>query len=55
VTGTEKPNPYAVPLEDVVDAVRVPLNDQTTAQPAAPVDAPGWDERRRQDILAGGA
>ena len=55
MTGTEKPNRYAVRLEDVVDEVRVPVDEQTTQQPSAPVDAPGWDERRRQNILAGGA
>ena len=54
MTDAGTPNRYAIALDDLVDAVRVPVADQTTGQPTA-VPAPEPDEQQRQLRLAGGA
>jgi hypothetical protein len=55
VTDADVPSPYAVPLDDLVRAVRVPFAEQTAEQPTGPVPEPAPDEERRQLRLAGGA
>jgi hypothetical protein len=57
MVGTEPENKYAVTLDDLEAAVRVPLEDQASEQPSDPpdlTDAEQLDERR-QLRLAGGA
>ena len=57
MTGSESESKYAVTLDALEAAIRVPLEDQTTEQPSAPpdlTDAEQLDERR-QFRLAGGA
>ena len=53
----ERQSKYAVPLDELEAAVRVPLNDQVTEQAATgPVDdMAAWLDSRRQTRLAGGA
>jgi hypothetical protein len=48
---------YAVTLDDLEAAVRVPLEDQSTEQPSAPPDLTDTEQldERRQFRLAGGA
>jgi hypothetical protein len=57
VPDTEKPNQYAVTLEELEGQVRIPFEDQVTGQPgdAGTNLETWWDEQRRQLRLAGGA
>jgi hypothetical protein len=55
VTEAGASSPYAVPLDDLVRAARVPFDEQTTEQPTGQVPASDPDEERRQLRLAGGA
>jgi hypothetical protein len=55
VTATGPPSPYAVPLDDLVRATRIPIDEQTTEQPTGRAPAPEPDEDHRQLRLAGGA
>jgi hypothetical protein len=54
---SEPDNKYAVTFDDLEAAARVPLEDQTTQQTAAPPDVTDddWLDARRQARLAGGA
>jgi hypothetical protein len=47
---------FAVTLDDLVNEVRVPLEDQLTEQPSGGTaeDGSTWDEERRQLRLGGG-
>jgi hypothetical protein len=57
VPDAEKPNKYAVTLEQLEHQVHVPFEDQVTEQPGDAGTDPEtqWDEQRRQLRLAGGA
>lgn len=48
-------NPYAVPLQDLVDEVRVPADELVEVQSENSSSAWAWNEERRQTQLAGGA
>ena len=50
-------SPYAVPLDDLIESVRVPHDDQVAEQStdSEPGSRWAWDEQRRQRQLGGGA
>jgi hypothetical protein len=54
---TEPEKKYAVTLDDLEAAARVPLEAQTSEQPSSPPDVTDgdWLDERRQLRLAGGA
>lgn len=57
MTGPEPENTYSVSLDELESTVHVPVEDQTTEQPAEPPDVTDgdWLDQRRQARLAGGA
>ena len=57
MSGPEPTSRYAVPLDDLEAGARVPLEDQSSEQPASPPDVTDADklDERRQLRLAGGA
>ena len=57
VDDQREPNRYKVTLDELERTVRVPVEDQVSELPAAPIAAgeSDWDNERRQLRLAGGA
>ncbi len=55
--GGESPNPFALPVERLLDESRVDPEDQVEGHPEPAAHGSEWayDETRRQAYLAGGA
>ncbi len=53
MSGSGPSSPYAVPLDDLVRAAHIPIDERTTEQPTGRAPAP--EPEHRQLRLAGGA